>query len=176
MANDLNAIVKELNALDRSEIKTWLRRGQLLTEAKALCDGDRAFAAWLRTNNQPRTTAYRAMRAWESFGQCAHPARFSKDAMDVLAGHPEAIEDAMQIAATSAVTVKVAKRLVGRPALIEKPAPNDATRVWMGDGWKLSITLERPGTESDYLAALSQAMKQIQSRQSLTDRLLNRAG
>lgn len=176
MATDLAGIAKELQALDRSEIKTWLRRGELLTEARALCDGDRAFAAWLRTYNQPRTTAYRAMRAWESFGKCAHSARFSKEAMDILAGHPDAIEDALQIAATSPVTAKVARRLVGRPALIEQPSTNDRKRVWTGEGWTISVELDRPGTDSDYLAAISQAMKQIQSRQSLADRLLNRAG
>lgn len=176
MATDLAGIAKELHALDRSEIKTWLRRGELLAQAKQLCSGDREFAAWLRTNNQARTTAYRAIRAWECFGKCANSARFSKEAMDILTGHPEAIQDALQIAATSPVTAKVARRLVGRSPIMEEATSNDRTRVFTGDGWKLSITLDQPGTDSDYLAALSQAMKQIQSRHSLTDRLLNRAG
>ncbi len=176
METSLTGIEKELRALNRSEIKTWLRRGELLTQARQLCGEDREFSAWLRTNGQARSTAYRAMRAWEAFGKCPESGQFSKDAMDILVGHPEAIEDALQIAKTSPVTAKVARSLVGRPALIEQPTANDSLRVWTGDGWKISIKLEQPGTESDYLAALAQAMKQIQSRTSLADRLLNRAG
>lgn len=176
MDTDLPTIAKQLRALDKSEIRTWLKRGELLAQARTLCSGDREFAAWLRTNGQARSTAYRAMRAWENFGKCPHPAHFSKESMDVLAGHPEAIEDALQIAATHPVTAKVARRLVGRAPLIEEPGSDERTRVYVGDGWKVSMTLEQPGTDSDFMAALSQAIKQIQGNLSTVGRLLNRAG
>lgn len=165
METSLADIAKQLKALRKSEIRTWLRKGELIHQARELCKGDRDFAAWLRTAGEPRTTAYKALRAFENFGKCAAPVQmaFTKEAMDILAGYPDAIEDAIKLAANGPVNAKIAKSLVSSPT-VEMASPIDGrTRVFTGEGWKVSLTLDQPGTDSDFMAALSQAIKKIQN-------------
>jgi hypothetical protein len=173
MDNTLPKIAKALHSLDRREISAWLKRGELLTQAQALCSGDRDFASWLRDEGQAKTTAYKAMAAWANFGNVPTSERFSKVAMELLARCEGARDEAIAMARKTKVTATIARKLLDEHQP-RTPAARQAiearTRTIIGPGWKLTVRLESPGTTGDYLAALTQALTQIRDEMTTTRR------
>lgn len=176
METDLPTIAKQLRALDKSELKTWLRRGELLTAARGMLADDSTFRTWLRKNGQAKSTAYEAMAAWRHFGSCPDPGRFSKEAMRVLAQSDAAREEALTIASRSRVTTKAARELVAKYAqtsLRIEAAPRKTLSEHQADGYEelfsfdgFTLVVTGPGTPtvSDLLGIAMQFQRTLRDR------------
>lgn len=178
METDLPAIAKQLKALDRADIKNWLRRGELLTHARELNPNDDAFRKWLRDNALAKTTAYKAMAAWRDFGDCPAAGHFKIEAMAVLAQNAQAREAAIELAGSKTITKAVARDLLakyGPPAFGTTPAtlPKKSLLAHSQDGYEEVVTVEggtfiiraegNP-TVSDLLGMVMMLQRQLRER------------
>jgi len=177
METDLPAIAKQLRALDRSDIKNWLRRGELLTLAKSLAPNDTAFRKWVQRQGIARRTAFKALAAWRDFGAVPTSARFSIEAMAILGGSPEARAEAIELSQTKQVTSRIARDLVARhtdptPIAI---ASRPTLRQTQEDGYfevfnveEYTFTINGPGnpTASDLLGLIMHVQRTLRDRMS----------
>lgn len=172
METDLPSLAKQLKALDRADIKNWLRRGELLTQARELNASDDAFRTWLRENALAKTTAYDSMAAWRNFGDCPDSGQFTKEAMTCLAKNAHAREEAMELASSKKITRAVAKQLLakhGPPAdavtLTEEKTSGFRRVIQVEDCY---VVVKGPTfqTPSDLLAILVNATRQLREEVS----------
>jgi hypothetical protein len=172
MGNDLAGIAKALRSLDKADIKNWLRRGELLTEAKQLAANDATFRTWLRREAIATRTAQKAMAAWRHFGTAPTSARFSKEAMSILGQSPEAREEALQLATAKRITAKIARQLVAKhvaitPATVKPLSAHQADHyeeLIPVDGGAIIIRLTATATISDMLGMMMQAQRALRDR------------
>lgn len=181
---DLPAIAKQLKTLDRADIKNWLRRGELLTQARELNPNDDAFRKWLRVNGLSKTTAYKAMAAWRDFGDCPASGQFRIEAMALLAQNAQARDAAIELAGSKTITKAIAKDLLakhGPPAFdaITLVTPTPATRLPLSklaaEGYEevfniegSTIAISSPGnpTTSDLLGLVMILQRTLRERMS----------
>ena len=171
MENELRDIAKRLRTLDRSDIRNWLKRGELLTEARQAIGNESGFLSWCRQLQIGRTTAYDSMAAFRNFGSVPTSGRFSKAAMAVLNKSPEAREDAIDLSKHKPITARIAKSLVAEynPPAVQKdglPGRPDP-EVFEVPGGFVVIRLAEERTDADLLAMLAHAARQVKERLDL---------
>lgn len=171
METTLPLIAKELRTLDRSDVRAWLRRGELLTQARGLCQGDRDFAAWLRSTDTPRRNAYRAMAAFRDFATVPNPAHFTRDAMDLLSRCDAARAAALELSHKQRITARVARTLLREhditaqsPKKEEGGTTGPVKEIIIGEGFKVTFTFDKTPTHADLLGALTHAGRVLREK------------
>lgn len=169
MENDLAGIAKALKTLDRSDIRSWLRRGELLSHAKQLCGTDASFTRFCRDQGYALRTAQKAMAAWRHFGDTPTSARFSKESMALLGQSPEARAEAIAIAGHQRVTTRIARSLLRKHLPQTQSAPPAAKAshfptTFQVPGGIVIIKAEPGITTADLLSMLATAGTQLRER------------
>lgn len=172
METDLPTIAKQLRALDKSDIRNWLKRGELLTQAKALAPNDTAFWKWTQRQGIARRTAFKAIAAWRDFGTVPTSASFSIEAMAVLGASPEAREEAIGLSGSKRVTTRIARELVAKHLPLT-PAERPTLARTQADGYfetftvdGFTFTVAGPGnpTASDLLGLVANIQRTLRER------------
>jgi len=172
MDTQLSGIAKKLRAISRSDIRNWLKRGQLLTEARSLLGQDDAFQNWCRQEGIPRSTAYKAMAAHRDFGSVSTSGQFSKEAMAVLGQSTNAKEDAIDLSRRQRITKRIAKELVADysdrkdEAETETKSIDDeqetTSRIFQVPGGFVIVKSKGAHTSGDLLSMLAHAAREVQ--------------
>ncbi len=170
MDQELNAIEKQLTRLDRSEIKNWLKRGELLSQARATIGTDDGFRVWCKQIKIAKTTAYKCMAAFRNFGTVPTSGQFSKSAMDILAQSAEAREDAIDLSKHKRITARIARELLSDylEPTVQIASKENLQRVTEVAGGFVIVKSDRPLTDADFLAMLIQATKAAQEAVKLS--------
>lgn len=175
METDLPAIAKQIRALDKSDLKNWLRRGELLNQARELIAEDAGFLKWLRSLQTAKSTAYKAMAAWRDFGNVPTSGRFSKEAMAVLAQSPAARAEAIDLSGKNRITAKVAKELVAKytPKILADSTPAEPRmyeRILIVDDCAIILKFPTPRTAQELLSLMALGARELKAEQSIEAR------
>lgn len=173
METQLAQIAKELRAIAKRELAGWLRRGDLLTQARALIN-DAHFKRWTRSLGISKTTVYKSMAAWRDFGNSPVAGQFKIEAMAILAQSAEARDEALLLAPKQKITAKLARELVAKHVPL---TPTGAPRVSLGsvqtesrdevipvEGGAIIIRCSGTSTISDMLGMMMHAQRTLRDR------------
>lgn len=173
MPADLSAIAKRLRTLDRGEIRHWLERGALLTQAREILGTDAGFRRWLRQQHIAKTTAYKAMAAQRDFGSVPTSGHFSKEAMAILAQSADAKADAVELSSTKRITAKLARDLVARymPPTPKPIIANGFQQIIPAGDLVIIVKGKNAPTREELVAALLAAARQAPLQAATTEPL-----
>ena len=172
METELSDIAKRLKSLDRSDIKNWLKRGELLTSARNVLGNDAGFANWCREQGIAKTTAYKSMAAFRDFGSVSISGQFSKESMAILSRSPEAREDAIDLAKHKRISAKTARELVAAylpPASKINSTTGGTAKTLTVPGGFVIVKAESEITDADILAMLAHAARSVKASLQLND-------
>lgn len=170
----LSELAKQLRDLDARDIRNWLKRGELLTEAQTLCQPLTGFQAFLRQNAIPKRTAYKAIAAWRDFGGVPTSARFTKEAMDILSASEGAREKAIELSKKQRINGRVARQVLVDylpPGFFGDNVPKkiaaDGRRKFKGDGFNVIVEFPGPTSAADMIGALTTVISQLRDESRL---------
>jgi len=163
MDTELTDIAKRLKTLDKTDIRNWLKRGELLSTARTVLGNDAGFIKWCQAQHIAKSTAYKVIAAFRDFGNVPTSGQFSKEAMAILSQSAEAREDAIDLSKHKRITARIARELVNEylPATESSESTGGARYVYNVPGGVVIVKTERPMENGDILGMIATAAREV---------------
>lgn len=169
---ELRSLSRRARSIARKEARALLDLGSISALAKDIVSehgSPRDFTVWIQDSHLSRSAVYKAIAAHRVFGSVANADKQPRTVLELLAGCPEAAEEAIPlIEKGNRLTIKAAKKLRSRysPTASVNPSPAGTLKTFKTSFGKLAIRLDTPDASNETVRqALAAALR------SMTDSL-----